>query len=122
MFDIGAALATRGRAPKITTQRHRHRLDVGGGAARPFVEDDLLPIKDQPCMLFDTPERAPGLMVALDAVNDRFGKKTMVLASEGTSPAPLSMQTGQRGRPWKPDRCNKITGYALNHMEGKSAA
>lgn len=45
--------------------------------------DDLLPMEDRPRTLFDAPERAPALMTALDAVNDRFGKKTMVLASEG---------------------------------------
>jgi len=47
--------------------------------------DDLLPFEDRPRTLFDTPQRSPKLMTALDAVNNRFGKKTMVLASEGTS-------------------------------------
>ena len=46
--------------------------------------DDLLPHQDGPWNLFDTPRRSPDLMAALDAVNGRFGKKTMVLASEGT--------------------------------------
>lgn len=45
--------------------------------------DDLLPIEDRPWTLFDAPRGSPELMVALDAVNGRFGKKTMVLASEG---------------------------------------
>ena len=45
--------------------------------------DDLLPSEDRPWTLFDAPERTPALMSALDAVNARFGKKTMVLASEG---------------------------------------
>jgi DNA polymerase V len=45
--------------------------------------DDLLPLADRPRTLFDAPDRPPALMTALDAVNDRFGKKTMVLASEG---------------------------------------
>ena len=45
--------------------------------------DDLLPLEDRPRTLFDAPERSSALMTALDAVNDRFGKKTMVLASEG---------------------------------------
>jgi DNA polymerase V len=49
--------------------------------------DDLLPLEDRPRTLFDAPTRAPALMQALDAVNARFGKKTMVLASEGTSRA-----------------------------------
>ena len=47
--------------------------------------DDLLPLEDRPRTLFDTPRRSPVLMTALDAVNSRFGKKTMVLASEGMS-------------------------------------
>ncbi|MDA1075035.1 MAG: DUF4113 domain-containing protein [Proteobacteria bacterium] len=47
--------------------------------------DDLLPLEDRPRTLFDTPQRSPVLMTALDAVNSRFGKKTMVLASEGMS-------------------------------------
>ena len=45
--------------------------------------DDLLPLEDRPRTLFDAPQRSPDLMAALDAVNGRFGKKTMVLASEG---------------------------------------
>jgi len=45
--------------------------------------DDLLPKEDRPWTLFDAPRGSPDLMVALDAVNGRFGKKTMVLASEG---------------------------------------
>ncbi|MEM9798240.1 MAG: DUF4113 domain-containing protein [Pseudomonadota bacterium] len=46
--------------------------------------DDLLPLEDRPMTLFDTlrPKSAQ-LMGALDAVNDRFGKKTLVVASEG---------------------------------------
>lgn len=51
--------------------------------------DDLLPLEDRPRTLFETPARSPALMTALDAVNTRFGKKTMVLASEGME------------RPWK---------------------
>lgn len=47
--------------------------------------DDLLPLEDRPRTLFDMPQLSPKLMTALDAVNNRFGKKTMVLASEGTS-------------------------------------
>lgn len=45
--------------------------------------DDLLPFADRPRTLFEAPGRSPALMAALDAVNDRFGKKTMVLGSEG---------------------------------------
>lgn len=46
--------------------------------------DDLLPIEDRPRTLFDAPRSKNGdAMRALDQINDRFGKKTMVLASEG---------------------------------------
>ena len=48
------------------------------------VLEDLLPEAERPAMLFDAPR--PGsaaLMTALDEVNDRFGRKTLVLASEG---------------------------------------
>lgn len=47
--------------------------------------DDLLPTEDRPRTLFDAPSRSPALMQALDQVNGRFGKKTLVLASEGMS-------------------------------------
>ena len=48
------------------------------------ILDDLLPEADRPAMLFppDRPRDAR-LMDALDAINDRFGKKTIVLAREG---------------------------------------
>ena len=46
--------------------------------------DDLLPYEERPLTLFDVQrEQSPTLMQALDEVNGRFGKKTMVLASEG---------------------------------------
>ncbi|KIT16590.1 Y-family DNA polymerase [Jannaschia aquimarina] len=46
--------------------------------------DDLLPLEDRPRTLFDAMRpKSAELMCALDMVNDRFGKKTMVLASEG---------------------------------------
>lgn len=47
--------------------------------------DDLLLLEDRPRTLFDAPRRSPALMTALDKVNGRFGKKTLVLASEGMS-------------------------------------
>ncbi len=47
--------------------------------------DDLLPFEDRPRTLFDVPRGSPALMSALDKVNARFGKKTLVLASEGMS-------------------------------------
>ena len=44
----------------------------------------LLPIEDRPRTLFDAPRSNNGdAMRALDLINDQFGKKTMVLASEG---------------------------------------
>jgi DNA polymerase V len=46
--------------------------------------NDLLPIADRRQTLFDRSEASPSpAMIALDKINDRFGKKTMVLASEG---------------------------------------
>jgi len=46
--------------------------------------DDLLRFEDQPQTLSDVVSpKTQALMSALDQVNDRFGKKTMVLASEG---------------------------------------
>ena len=46
--------------------------------------DDLLPIEDRPRTLFEPIEhRSPELMSALDTVNNRFGKKSLVLAKEG---------------------------------------
>tara|TARA_R110001606_G_scaffold151211_1_gene291622 strand:- start:160 stop:501 length:342 start_codon:yes stop_codon:yes gene_type:complete len=61
------------------------------GQAGPFgftkagvMLDDLLRMEDRPLTLFDVPKvKSQALMAALDQVNDRFGKKTMVLASEG---------------------------------------
>ncbi|WP_136685842.1 Y-family DNA polymerase [Falsirhodobacter xinxiangensis] len=48
------------------------------------VLDDLIPQEDVPAMLFP-PERPRNakVMDALDAINDRFGKKKMVTAREG---------------------------------------
>ena len=46
--------------------------------------DDLLPIAERPLTLFEPIQhRSPELMSALDAVNDRFGKKSLVIAREG---------------------------------------
>ena len=64
--------------PKGASQGHFAFTKAG------VLLDDLLPEEDRPLTLFDAPR--PGsarLMAALDAVNDRFGKKTMVVASEG---------------------------------------
>jgi len=52
--------------------------------------DDLVPLEDRPRTLFEaTRPKSAVLMAALDQVNNRHGKKTLVLASEGTM------------RPWK---------------------
>jgi DNA polymerase V len=46
--------------------------------------NDLVRFEDRPRTLFDVARPKSGaLMNALDQVNDRFGKKTMILASEG---------------------------------------
>lgn len=46
--------------------------------------DDLVRLEDRPQTLFDvTRPKSATLMAAIDQVNDRFGKKTMVLAREG---------------------------------------
>lgn len=46
--------------------------------------DDLIPIEDLPRTLFDeVSTQVSPAMLALDQINARFGKKTLVLASEG---------------------------------------
>lgn len=46
--------------------------------------DDLLPVSERPITLFEpAQQRNPELMSALDAVNSRFGKKSLLLAREG---------------------------------------
>ncbi|WP_249219304.1 DUF4113 domain-containing protein [Loktanella sp. SALINAS62] len=46
----------------------------------------LLPIADRPRTLFySVKPTSPALIAAFDEVNSRFGKKTMVIASEGVS-------------------------------------
>lgn len=48
--------------------------------------DDLLPHEKRPLTLFDARQETPSeLMQSLDDLNKRFGKKTLVLASEGMS-------------------------------------
>ncbi|WP_316016170.1 Y-family DNA polymerase [Roseobacter sp. HKCCA0434] len=50
------------------------------------ILDDLVRAEDRPRTLFDAPRpRSAELMAALDAVNDRFGRKTLTIASEGTT-------------------------------------
>jgi len=79
-FELVAAAkrCTLAAWPKIDNQSY-------GFTKAGVMLDDLLPLEDRPRTLFDAPPRSPVLMTALDAVNSRFGKKTMVLASEGTS-------------------------------------
>ncbi len=49
-----------------------------------IILDDLVRAEDAPRMLFEEPRpQSAQLMHALDAVNDRFGKKTLVLGTEG---------------------------------------
>jgi DNA polymerase V len=61
--------------------------------------DDLVAEADRPRTLFDvvdgSVERSQAVMQALDAVNARFGKKTMVLASEGMD-SPWAMRSAHR--------------------------
>jgi DNA polymerase V len=46
--------------------------------------DDLIAAEKAPAMLFEVERpRDARLMTALDAVNDRWGKKTLLLGSEG---------------------------------------
>ena len=48
------------------------------------ILDDLLPAEERPRTLFDAPRLgSEALMAALDAVNGRFGRRTLVLGSEG---------------------------------------
>ena len=58
--------------------------------------NDLLPIVDRRQTLFDRSESAPSpAMIAFDKINDRFGKKTLVLASEGMK-QPWKMRADHR--------------------------
>ena len=44
----------------------------------------IWPFEERPLTLFEPAQlRSPELMSALDAVNDRFGKKSLVIAREG---------------------------------------
>ena len=78
-FDLVAAAKRCAKAawPKIDASSY-------GFTKAGVLLDDLLPYEARPLTLFDTHERPTALMTALDEVNTRFGKKSMVLASEGT--------------------------------------
>lgn len=60
------------------------RAEAYGFTKAGVLLDDLVCAEDRPRTLFEvTRPQSAALMTALDCVNDRFGKKTMVLASEG---------------------------------------
>lgn len=72
----------------VSAARHGWRGDPSGNGCAytkaGVILDDLVAEQDRPAMLFppDRPRDAR-LMDALDALNDRFGKKTVVLGREG---------------------------------------
>lgn len=81
-FDlVDAAVSAARRGWKGDPAGNGHAYTKAG-----IILDDLLAEADRPAMLFapDQPRDAR-LTTALDAINDRFGKKTMVLAQEGYS-------------------------------------
>lgn len=61
------------------------KTDNGHGYTKAGVLlDDLLKPEDAPQLLFDHgPTRDSRLMIALDAVNDRYGKSKLILGSQG---------------------------------------
>ncbi|MDO5758805.1 MAG: Y-family DNA polymerase [Rhodobacterales bacterium] len=62
----------------------KEQTTVFGFTKAGVLLDDLLRFEDRPLTLFDAQNpKSQSLMTALDQVNQRFGKKTMVLASEG---------------------------------------
>lgn len=66
------------RGPKETNQGGFEYAKSG------VMLDDLLAVADRPRTLFEPIDmRSPELMTALDAVNSKFGKKSLVLAREG---------------------------------------
>lgn len=78
-FDLVAAARRCAQAawPKVQT-------DSFGFTKAGVLLDDLVLFEDRPKTLFDVAKpKSAALMTALDQVNDRFGKKTVVLASEG---------------------------------------
>ncbi|KGK99870.1 Y-family DNA polymerase [Thalassobacter sp. 16PALIMAR09] len=79
-FELVAAAKHCARAPWPKGSDKTYGFTKAG-----VMLDDLLPLEERPRTLFDAPQKSPDLMAALDAVNSRFGKKTLVLASEGMS-------------------------------------
>ncbi|WP_320188774.1 Y-family DNA polymerase (plasmid) [Agrobacterium rosae] len=76
---VGTALACVARAWKGDPQGNGFAYTKAG-----VILDDLIPAELAPVDLFaHEQERSGRLSAALDAVNDRWGKKTLILASEG---------------------------------------
>lgn len=63
----------------------REKAGAFGFTKAGILLDDLVRMEDRPRTLFDIQKpKSRALMATVDQINDRFGKKTMVLASEGT--------------------------------------
>ena len=78
-FDLVAAAKRCAQAAWPNGQTEGYGFTKAG-----IMLDDLVRFEDRPLTLFDAEKpKSQALMTALDQVNDRFGKKTMVLASEG---------------------------------------
>lgn len=76
---VGTALACAARAWKGDPAGNGFAYTKAG-----IILDDLIPAELAPVDLFaHEQERSGRLSAALDAVNDRWGKKTLILASEG---------------------------------------
>ncbi len=64
--------------------------------------DDPVHMEDRPRPLFDVEKpKSCALMTALDQVDGRFGKKTIVLASEGMK-RPCKLRSDHRGPRYTP--------------------
>jgi len=62
----------------------KSRSETFGFTKAGILLNDLVRYEDRPQTLFEQARpKSRALMVAIDQVNDRFGKKTMVVASEG---------------------------------------
>ena len=79
-FDlVEAAVAAARRGWKGDPAGNGHGYTKAG-----IILDDLVPVADRPVLLFELSRpRDSRLMGALDAVNHRYGRKTLVLGSEG---------------------------------------
>lgn len=75
--------------------RDGHRYTKAG-----VILDDLVPAELRPCTLFEVdPDRRHRLMSALDAVNDRYGKFTAVMAVQGMA-RPWRLRSENRSPAW----------------------